>query len=144
MGVVRLRTVGETRPFLSPVPHLGYGVGMEEYWRSVPDAPVYLVSDLGRVGRISVAKSGTGPIGSMRVLKPCPNSHGYMKVCLGRARQEYVHRLVAVAFIGPCPDGFEVDHLDFNPRNNALFNLRYLEAEQNWARKQASQWRDAA
>jgi len=37
----------------------------------------------------------------------------------------YVHRLVAAAFIGPCPPGQEVLHDDDNPANNALNNLKY-------------------
>lgn len=37
-----------------------------------------------------------------------------------------VHRLVALVFIGPRPDGHEINHLDGNPSNNALSNLEYV------------------
>lgn len=37
----------------------------------------------------------------------------------------YVHRLVAAAFIGPCPDGMEVCHNDGDRLNARVENLRY-------------------
>ena len=36
-----------------------------------------------------------------------------------------VHRLVAWAFIGPQPDGYDVAHIDGDSHNNVLANLRY-------------------
>lgn len=36
-----------------------------------------------------------------------------------------VHRLVARAFLGPCPPGQEVCHWDGDPANNRIDNLRY-------------------
>jgi hypothetical protein len=36
-----------------------------------------------------------------------------------------VHRLVLMAFVGPCPDGMEACHYDGNPTNNHLSNLRW-------------------
>lgn len=36
-----------------------------------------------------------------------------------------VHRLVMLAFVGPCPEGMEVCHNDGNSHNNHLANLRY-------------------
>lgn len=100
-----------------------------ERWRSVVDAHDYLVSDEGRVIRLL-------PDGRWRELKPALNRRahgddGYLKVCIGRGRQEYVHRLVALAFLGVCPDDMTVDHRDHNRLNNSLLNLRYLPAGEN-------------
>lgn len=39
--------------------------------------------------------------------------------------KQYVHQLVAAAFIGPCPEGQEVRHWDGDPSNNAASNLLY-------------------
>lgn len=39
---------------------------------------------------------------------------------------EYVHQLVAEAFIGPCPPGYKLVHLDGIPDHNHLANLAYV------------------
>jgi len=116
-----------------------------ERWASIPDAHHYLVSDEGRVRHML----GDG---RWREVKPVRNrrahgSDGYLKVCLGRGRQEYVHRLVMAAFVGICPDDHLVDHIDHDRTNNSLINLRYLPAAENsvrWSDSEAAAWeRDA-
>lgn len=47
-----------------------------------------------------------------------------------RAR-EYVHVLVAEAFIGERPQGYQVDHIDGFEGNNDLSNLRYVSPSDN-------------
>lgn len=42
-----------------------------------------------------------------------------------------VHRLVLLAFVGPCPDGMEGCHDDNDPRNNCVSNLRWDTMERN-------------
>jgi hypothetical protein len=42
-----------------------------------------------------------------------------------------LHRLIASAFIRPAKAGEHVDHIDRNPSNNKLSNLRYLPKEEN-------------
>ena len=55
---------------------------------------------------------------------------GYLSVKIN-GKAYYVHRLVLEAFVGPCPEGFECDHLDRNRRNNTLTNLRYCSRTDN-------------
>ncbi len=61
-------------------------------------------------------------------LSAARNSDGHLNVALysnGARRTHSVHRLVAAAFIGPCPEGLEVCHNDGVPGNNHASNLRY-------------------
>jgi HNH endonuclease/NUMOD4 motif len=93
----------------------------------------YEVSDLGRVRSLR-RKTGSGWRGG-RVLKgrPHPKS-GHLQVQLSVAnvaKHKYVHVLVARAFIGECPPGQEVRHLDGNPGNNAVENLTYGTRSEN-------------
>jgi hypothetical protein len=63
-----------------------------------------------------------------KVLAPRPHSGGYLRVGLYRDGVEhgaYIHRLVAEAFIGPCPDGMEVLHGRAGKADNSLANIRY-------------------
>jgi NUMOD4 motif/HNH endonuclease len=90
-----------------------------ERWLPVPGyEDLYEASDLGRVR--SLRRNGL-------ILKPSySNTGGYALVLLysaGHGSGQYIHRLVATAFIGPCPDGMETRHRDNDPTNNALTNL---------------------
>jgi HNH endonuclease len=51
----------------------------------------------------------------------------------GKSKIFPVHRLVAGAFLGPCPDGMETCHNDGDNWNNVLSNLRYDTHKNNMA-----------
>lgn len=58
----------------------------------------------------------------------------YIRVMLsvgGVAKSRTVHSLVAGAFLGPCPSGQEVNHIDADKRNNRALNLEYVTKTQN-------------
>lgn len=91
----------------------------QEVWRAVPGYPQYTVSSLGRV---------RGARGWL--LRPGPsNGRNYPTVALYRDARRHtvtIHRIVALAFLGPCPLGMEVHHEDDNHDNYVLSNLRYV------------------
>ena len=45
-----------------------------------------------------------------------------------------VHQMVAECYLGPCPEGFEVDHIDGDKNNNNISNLQYLTPAENRAK----------
>ena len=91
-----------------------------EIWLPIPEYEGhYLISNLGRVWSLSAQRT--------RALYCGPN--GYLSLALYRENREhrfYVHALVLAAFVGPCPPGHEVNHIDFNRLNNRLSNLEYI------------------
>jgi hypothetical protein len=103
---------------------------MIEEWRPVVGYEgIYEVSSAGGIRRIKTAKGGRiGPISAVL----CNTGAGYFIVRLydgtgskGR-RTVYIHRLVAAAFLGPCGEGLQVNHIDGNSRNNHAANLEYI------------------
>lgn len=68
---------------------------------------------------------------------PTPDGKGYLCVPLYRnnhGTNTRVHRLVALAFLGPPPtDRHEVRHLDGDPTNNNVSNLAWGTPEENHA-----------
>lgn len=52
-----------------------------------------------------------------------------------RVEKKYIHRMMLEAFVGPCPTGHHCDHIDGNGYNNSIGNLRWLPAEDNYARR---------
>ena len=116
---------------------LNYDNTIEE-WRPVPDSFGYEVSNLGRVrsvDRTIHCKDDTLRLRRGVVLKPGLSGRKghrarHLTVCIGR-NTVLVHRLVALAFIGPCPPGKQVAHNDGVSTNNAATNLRYATAKEN-------------
>lgn len=97
----------------------------------------YEVSDLGRVRSIP-HETDMGMRGG-HVLTPGTYKSGHKHVTFtrttdaGKDRETFqVHRLVMLAFVGPCPYGMQVRHFpDHDPANNRLANLVYGTALEN-------------
>ena len=60
----------------------------------------------------------------------CPNSKGYLRVCF-MGRSWLVHRLVGEAFLDKISGKLEIDHINRNPRDNRLENLRWVNRSEN-------------
>ena len=98
---------------------------MKEIWRNVVGYEgAYKISSCGNVRGFRYKGN----------FKPADNGFGYLTVCLtknGKRKTQYVHRLVAEAFI-PNPDHLpQVNHIDENKQNNKIENLEWCTAKQN-------------
>lgn len=113
-----------------------------EKWLPVVDFEgLYEVSNKGDVRSCERMCSVQSSTGSRHVrcyraitLRVCFNNVGYPIVFLskqGKKKARKVHVLVAQAFLGPCPNGFLVRHLDGNPKNNCIHNLAYGTPREN-------------
>lgn len=89
---------------------------------------IYEVSDRGRVWSVPRQRSdGRFSVGGKFIaLTPHPAGHLLARLVNGdRGKAHYVHKLVAAAFIGTCPDGLEVCHDNDDPTDNRVENLSY-------------------
>lgn len=98
----------------------------EEQWRESPEFPNYEVSTLGRVRNIR----WDGTRG--RILKPYKYNYYYIKISANRKYyNRCVHKLVAEAFLGERPEGYEINHINGDRYNNRLDNLEYVSRAEN-------------
>lgn len=107
----------------------------QEVWRPVVGHETsHEVSNLGRVRSVSretrVTMRQRWGVTSQRrvitgkVLKPQRRNGKHLAVSIG-GRSIYVHHMVAAAFIGPRPKGFQVLHDDDDWDNNTRKNIKY-------------------
>lgn len=104
----------------------GYATMSEQIWKDAVGFPNYEISNTGYVRR-----KQTGKILKARALK---YGHLYVNVrnSSGVIRSTYVHRIVAITFIGPPPTPkHQVAHWDGNATNNAVSNLRWVTPKEN-------------
>lgn len=113
-----------------------------EEWRDIQGYEgFYQVSSFGRVrslDRTQIQMSSHGTLMSKRYrgmdLTPTGNGNGYLIVGLtmgGKVKNHYVHRLVADAFIENPDQLSEVNHKDYNRKNNFVNNLEWIDRQMN-------------
>lgn len=94
----------------------------DEIWRPVNGAPLYEVSNYGRVRNI---KSG-------RILIPIPDKDGYLRVHLNNDNNvKKIHRLVANAFIPNLMNKPYVNHINGIKTDNTVENLEWVSNAEN-------------
>ena len=88
---------------------------------------------LSKTGKVLSTRSG-----KPKLRKLCTDKFGYVRLCFalrenGKIKRQsyFIHSLMLETFKGERPNGFVVDHIDNNPQNNHIENLRYISNENN-------------
>lgn len=115
---------------------------MIEIWKDIKDYEgIYQISNLGRIK--SLPRKTNNQFGKTeRILKTAKDRDGYLTVCLRRNGSKKTfrnHHLVWDHFGDRKRDGLklQVDHIDDNPSNPKLSNLRLLSDRDNTIKARA-------
>ena len=98
-----------------------------ETWKRLDRFPDYYISSYGQI--IKINSDGTG-----KTIKPFKNGNGYLRVHLwqdGQEQREYLHRLIAEAFIENPENKPQVNHIDCDRENNRVDNLEWVTRDEN-------------
>lgn len=101
-----------------------------EIWKDIKDYEgLYQVSNLGRIksmDRIITRKDGISQFKKGIIKTPKINSDGYLTITLsknGHSKTFGIHIIVAIHFVPNPKNKPEVNHIDFNRKNNYSDNL---------------------
>lgn len=108
----------------------------KEHWKCIPGYSMYIASNLGNIMRLpKLADNDNKKVNGFTqgrfgvVLSPRPILHGHLQVNIvnddGVQKMEYVHRLVAMAWLKRRKGKDIVCHKDDNPKNNNVNNLMW-------------------
>lgn len=101
-----------------------------EIWKPVPNYETrYIASSHGRIRSLKR---------HMKILVGGPHKGGYCIFHLykeGARKVTTRHAVIALTFLGECPDGMQVCHIDGNPSNCKLDNLLYVTPKENSSHK---------
>ena len=116
---------------------------MKQEWRPIPGYEGrYDISNDGEVRswvQQGCASRLSDLVAKARILRQGVMPKGYRLVALTdgamKAKTYRVHRLVLLAFVGPCPEGMEASHLNGDSSDNRIENLAWEPSKKNHARK---------
>lgn len=100
--------------------------------KPIENFPDYFISDTGIV--FSKAKRANKPKPTKMNLLSTWICNTYPSVHIRKNKKGYkrfIHRLILEAFVGKCPAGLQCRHLDGNPVNNNLENLKWGTRSEN-------------
>lgn len=66
---------------------------------------------------------------TQKILKPYENNKGYLRVKID-GKHLFIHRIVLETFVGKRKNK-QVNHKDYNRKNNQLSNLEWMTAKEN-------------
>jgi hypothetical protein len=92
---------------------------IHEEWKPVVGFAQYVVSNCGRIRHVD----------KIAYRNPTPNTNGYLSLTVtreGKKHTRMIHTLVARAFLGERPFGYQINHIDANRQNNFATNLEYV------------------
>ncbi len=105
---------------------------LQERWRAVirnkissTKAPNGFIPVPGTDGRYSISRGAeVFSHYAGKTMRTSVNSGGYRTISINKQRVP-VHVLVMMAFVGPRPNGFDIDHINRIKTDNRIENLRY-------------------
>lgn len=110
-----------------------------EIWKDIKGYEgYYQVSNFGRVKSVSRKVvnhiNGSTRLVQSKIMSACDNGNGYLFVHLrkdGSRKSAYIHRIVAEAFVENKDNKPNINHKDYNTKNNAATNLEWCTQKEN-------------
>lgn len=109
-----------------------------EIWKNIVGYEgLYQVSNLGRIRSLDrISKRNSISTRRIRgtIMKTHKYTNGYLFISLckdGEKKHFLIHRLVAMAFIPCCTEGYEVNHKNEKKTDNCVDNLEWITHKQN-------------
>ncbi len=110
----------------------------QEEWRVIPGTDnLYLASYDGRImsaKRTTSRSNGRPHTTKPRIMELQETTKGYLQFRFyahGSHKTVQVHRAIYEAWIGPIPEGFDIDHKDSNRSNNNVDNLQAVPRDEH-------------
>jgi hypothetical protein len=86
----------------------------------IPNTPAYKISNMGRIKNVRGF-----------LINAHDNACGYLVTGIGNKKQQFIHRLVAIAFLDNLDNKPIVNHKDGDKKNNKLSNLEWVTSQEN-------------